>query len=147
MHAYSLRNGLPADGVAVVVVFRAARAAMTYLPSLHTADEDRAFFTEQLERYGSVVALAGDAVVAFAIHGEGWLHHLYVSPAHQTRGLGAQLLERVKSRASGALQLWTFAANSGARRFYERHGFTVVETTDGAGNQEKVPDVRYQWTR
>jgi putative acetyltransferase len=131
----------------VAAVFGAARARMTYLPALHTAEEDRAFFSEQLERYASVVALAGEAVVGFAIHGEGWLQHLYVSPEHQARGLGAELLERVKSRAPGGLQLWAFAPNSGARRFYERYGFVVVETTDGAGNQEKVPDVRYQWNR
>jgi GNAT superfamily N-acetyltransferase len=118
---------------------------MAYLPALHTAEEDRAFFSEQLERYESVVALVGDAVVAFAIHGDGWLHHLYVSPEHQAGGVGAELLERAKGRAAGGLQLWTFAANSGARRFYERHGFSAVETTDGSGNEEKVPDVRYRW--
>ena len=147
VQAYSLRDGSLADGVAVASVFRAAWAGMTYLPALHTPEEDLAFFSGQLERYESIVGLAGEEVVAFAIHGEGWLRHLYISPAHQARGLGGQLLERVKSRAAGGLQLWTFAPNHGAQRFYERHGFIVVETTDGSRNQEKVPDVRYQWTR
>ncbi|MDP9464580.1 MAG: GNAT family N-acetyltransferase, partial [Actinomycetota bacterium] len=41
------------------------------------------------------------------------------------------------------LQLWTFESNDRARRFYERHGFTAVEFTDGAGNEERWPDVRY----
>jgi hypothetical protein len=35
--------------------------------------------------------------------------------------------------------------NVGARCFYERHGFTAVEMTDGAGNDERQPDVRYAW--
>jgi hypothetical protein len=26
-----------------------------------------------------------------------------------------------------------------------RHGFDVAERTDGAGNMEKEPDVRYEW--
>jgi hypothetical protein len=30
-------------------------------------------------------------------------------------------------------------------RFYQRHGFVPVERTDGAGNEEREPDVRYQW--
>jgi hypothetical protein len=32
-----------------------------------------------------------------------------------------------------------------ARRFYERHGFVAVEHTDGAGNEEREPDVRFLW--
>jgi GNAT superfamily N-acetyltransferase len=49
-------------------------------------------------------------------------------------------------RAFGGLRLWTFQKNEGARRFYERHGFDVVEMTDGAGNEEHEPDVLYAWT-
>ena len=41
--------------------------------------------------------------------------------------------------------LWTFQKNEGARRFYERHGFDAVELTDGSGNMEREPDVRYAW--
>jgi ribosomal protein S18 acetylase RimI-like enzyme len=43
------------------------------------------------------------------------------------------------------LQLWVFQKNVGARRFYERHGFRLVELTDGAGNEENEPDARYEW--
>lgn len=32
----------------------------------------------------------------------------------------------------------------GARRFYERHGFVVVDATEG-DNEEGAPDVCYQW--
>ena len=34
-------------------------------------------------------------------------------------------------------------ANSGARRFYERHGFTAAKFGDGSGNEEKLPDIQY----
>jgi hypothetical protein len=44
------------------------------------------------------------------------------------------------------LQLWTFQSNVRAHKFYERHGFIAVETTDGSGNEEQAPDVRYVWT-
>jgi putative acetyltransferase len=42
------------------------------------------------------------------------------------------------------LRLWTFQRNAGARRFYERNGFAAVELTDGLGNEEREPDVRYE---
>ena len=57
-------------------------------------------------------------------------------------GIGQQLLERVLSE-SPRLELWTFARNAGARRFYERNGFVAVEFGDGGGNEEGEADVRY----
>ena len=42
-------------------------------------------------------------------------------------------------------QLWTFAANTGARRFYERHGFVATRRTDG-DNEEGAPDILYVWS-
>ncbi|GHD97675.1 hypothetical protein GCM10010339_00960 [Streptomyces alanosinicus] len=50
-----------------------------------------------------------------------------------------------KERSPGGLSLWTFQVNKPAHRFYERHGFTAVESTDGSGNEEREPDVRYVW--
>jgi ribosomal protein S18 acetylase RimI-like enzyme len=43
------------------------------------------------------------------------------------------------------LQLWVFAVNSPAIRFYVRRGFRVVERTDGASNEAKQPDARMEW--
>ena len=42
------------------------------------------------------------------------------------------------------IRLYTFQANLGARRFYERHGFSAIEFTDGEGNRERCPDVLYE---
>ena len=38
-----------------------------------------------------------------------------------------------------------FESNVGARRLYARRGLVEVERTDGAGNEEKAPDVRMAW--
>ena len=38
------------------------------------------------------------------------------------------------------------AGNTDARRFYERHGFTAVASSDGSDNEEREPDVRYERT-
>ena len=68
------------------------------------------------------------------------------SPRRRARGLGLQLLEKAKE-AYAELSLWTFQQNLRARRFYERHGFVAVTETDGADNEEKLPDVLYRWRR
>ena len=59
-------------------------------------------------------------------------------------GLGTRLLDRAKAERPDGLDLWTFQANTGARRFYERHGFVEVARTDG-DNEEGAPDVRLAW--
>jgi GNAT superfamily N-acetyltransferase len=69
-----------------------------------------------------------------------------VLPASQGRGIGTELLE-VAKHACERLELWTFQRNARARRFYEARGFTRVEQSDGARNEEKEPDARYLWTR
>ena len=53
---------------------------------------------------------------------------------------------QAKARAGGeGLELWTFQVNARARRFYERNDFVEAELTDGSGNEEREPDVRYVW--
>jgi phosphinothricin acetyltransferase len=76
-----------------------------------------------------------------------WLEHLYIDAAATGRGLGSRMLEVARAELRGEqIQLWTFQSNIGARRFYERHGFVGLQTTDG-DTEEKAPDVRYLWRR
>ncbi|GIJ75515.1 hypothetical protein Voc01_104320 [Virgisporangium ochraceum] len=71
---------------------------------------------------------------------------LYVAPGFTGMGLGSRLVEHAKARRPAGLQLWTFVTNTAAQRFYLRHGFVVAEATDGSGNEEQAPDVRFVWT-
>ena len=52
---------------------------------------------------------------------------------------------RRRSAGRAAFHLWVFQRNEGARRFYERHGLRLAALTDGAGNEEREPDARYEW--
>jgi GNAT superfamily N-acetyltransferase len=100
------------------------------------------------ERATWVVALERDGletVVGFLVLGAGWIEQLYLEPDHIGRHLGDHLMRLAKEQCPGGLQLWTFAVNAAARRFYARHGFVEVEHTDGAGNEEREPDVRLVW--
>ncbi len=77
--------------------------------------------------------------------GVGEIDQLYVDPPRQGHGLGTRLVDVAKHRYPVGLQLWTFQINATAQRFYERHGFVAVDRTDGSGNEEREPDVRYRW--
>ena len=140
-----IRPGSSEDADPVATLYGEVRAAMSYLPSLHTAEEDRRYFAAQLDEHSSLLAVSEGAIVAFAIFGDGWLHHLYVDNNHEGRGIGSELVSQTKARTRGALELWTFQMNARARSFYEHHGFKVVEETDGSANEERLPDVRYRW--
>jgi len=61
-------------------------------------------------------------------------------------GIGSLLLGCAKEEMD-EIRLWTFQRNAGARAFYQRHGFTAEEETDGTDNEEREPDVLYHWRR
>lgn len=144
-----IRPSSPDEADAVADVFLAARADSAEagrIPAIvGTEQAARAFIRRQYDE--AVMSVWDDegAVVALLITSPGWIEHLYVAPTHTGRGIGSALVDHAKKQASGPLELWTFQANDGARRFYERHGFEAVEFTDGSTNMERSPDVRYVW--
>lgn len=151
MIAAVIRPATGDEAPAAAEVFLAARRAMEDIaPMIHSADETRRWMREVVFREHDV-ALAG-AIMDGRIAGmmatrPGWIDHLYIHPDFQGRGLGTALLHDAQRGANGAfgLQLWTFQANAGARRFYARHGFVEVLFTDGSANEERIPDVKLAW--
>lgn len=142
----TIRPARPDDAPALAVILRTCfRVNLPFLPELHTAEADRAFMAARLAS-GDPVWVAEDdgAAVGFIILREGWVDHLFIHPEWQGRGLGPKLLAKALE-AGRPVQLWTFQQNVRARRFYEARGFRAVEFTDGEGNEEKTPDVRYLW--
>ena len=139
-----IRRATSDDADALGGLFVRARDRMAYLPRI--PDDDRPKLGGWIvERHEVWVSQEDDVIAAFAGLSPGWLDHLYVEPALQGRGLGGALLDHAQARQPQGLQLWVFQKNEGARRFYERHGFRLVELTDGSGNQEREPDARYEW--
>ncbi len=143
----SLRPARSADAPAITAVFQAARRiGLPYLPVLHTDAEDHAYFAMRVGRGGVTVAEAGDAVAGFLALDGDLVEHLYVDPDHQRRGLGGALLRAAQAARPAGLQLWVFQRNAAAIAFYEAHGFAIVESTDGARNDEREPDHRMAWS-
>jgi ribosomal protein S18 acetylase RimI-like enzyme len=141
-----IRRAEPADAGAVADVFIASFASLlSFLPRLHTHDEDRAFLYGLIQRVEVWVAEEGDAVVGFVAVSSAKVEQLYVHPDHQRRGVGRALLAKVKERQPQGFTLWVFQQNEQARRFYEANGMALVQLTDGAGNEEKTPDALYEW--
>lgn len=142
----AIRRAGATDADSLADIFVAARARMTYLPKLHTDEETRAFIGGLAARMEVWVVEVDDRVVGFAAINENWLDHLYVYPDAQNASAGSTLLSLVKTQRPGGFQFWAFQKNTGARRFYTRHGCREVEWTDGEGNEEREPDVRFEWS-
>lgn len=148
MSRFALRPAGLSDMPVVARLNRHVRSVcLTYLPNLHTPEEDLAFFQERVFPASEVwLAEAGAELIGFAGARLDWLDHLYVDPAWHGQGVGSALLSAVR-RSRTELNLWTFQNNDQARRFYERQGFRLIATTDGSGNEERCPDAHYRWVR
>lgn len=141
-----LRRATGEDAAAVAAVFLASFHATYDFPLAHSDDEVREWVRDRLIPEHEVwVADENGAVVALLALGPGWIEHLYVAPDRLGEGIGRRLVAHAKQRQPGGLELWTFQVNARARRFYEANGFEALELTDGSGNQERQPDVRYAW--
>jgi GNAT superfamily N-acetyltransferase len=136
-----------ADGVADVFI-ESFRNALPTVHRPHAEDDIRGFVRNLLiPEHECWVAVDADRVVGMMALKPGWVEQLYIATDRIGEGIGHRLLDLAKDNADDELQLWTFQVNDRARRFYERNGFEPVELTDGAGNEEREPDVRYLWRR
>ena len=119
----TFRRGTDPDARAAAELWlRARRAAVGAIPpTIHDDDDVRAWFASHVVRDTDLwlaVDAAGRPVGILVLNGP-WIDQLYVEP--------------------------TFASNTGAQRFYERHGFVATRRTDGRDNEEGAPDILYVW--
>lgn len=117
-----------------------------WMPVLHTGAETVSFCGSMIDRGWVTVAEENGRVVGFIARDGEWINALYLALDFTGQGIGLQLLNSAKA-GTDRLRLWTFQANSGAQAFYEREGFVETERTDGAGNDENLPDIAYLWTK
>ena len=147
---FLLRTAKLTDAPVIADVYLASRNTfLAYAPLAHSDADIHVWIETQLIPDASVtVAERGGEVVGFvatAVEGPPlWLDQLYVRPDSVGLGLGSKLLEHALAGVTQPVRLYTFQANAGARRFYERHGFKTVQFTDGQSNEEKCPDVLYE---
>ena len=69
------------------------------------------------------IRVGDDGVVkGFILVRDGEVKKLFVEPVLQSQGIGSGLLEYAVEHM-GAKMLWALEKNTGAIRFYQRHGF------------------------
>ena len=136
-----IRRATGEDVEQVVSIFEPSFARLDFLPSLHTHEENLVFFRRAIDE-GEAYLADGSGM---AIVHDDWLTHLYVHPDAIGTGIGHALFAHVMQLRPDGFQFWVFQQNERARRFYEEHGAVPMELTDGDGNEEKTPDVRYEW--
>jgi ribosomal protein S18 acetylase RimI-like enzyme len=140
-----LRRARPEDGPAVAELFGRSFGTLTFLPALHTAEEDLAYFGEVVAEQEVWLWEEDGRVLGFAALDATTLNHIYVEPDAHRRGVGSALFAHAQARRPAGFRLWVFQRNENARRFYERRGMRVVELTDGSRNEEREPDALYEW--
>lgn len=141
-----LRPARRDDGPSVADVWlRSFDAALPTVRRAHSDDDVRRWIRDVVvPREDTWVAETAGAVVGVLALSPGWIDQLYLDPRYRGRGIGDRFVALAQQRHPAGLELWSFQVNGPARRFYERHGFLAVERTDGAGNEEREPDVRYR---
>ena len=136
------------DAAGIGDVYMASFAATYDFPRAHSDADTRRWIAEVLlpsrEVWVATAAKQGPIVAMMALTDE-MLDQLYVSPGRTAQGIGSRLIGLAQSRRPNGLDLYTFQVNRGARRFYERHGFVEVASSDGSETEERQPDVRYAW--
>ncbi|HEX4225873.1 MAG TPA: GNAT family N-acetyltransferase [Pseudonocardiaceae bacterium] len=144
----TIRLADPADAAAIARIHLSSRAAtMPYLPPQTRGEEEVIRWVEEvvLTQCRVWVAVRDARILGYAALDGDLLEHLYLRPDARRKGVGTLLLDEVKRHSPTGLALHVFQQNTEARAFYAHHGFTVLDTGDGAGNMEHLPDMLLRW--
>ena len=134
------------------VYLRSRKELVACAPLVHSDEEVREWIRRHLIPAGrTTIAVIDDQVVGLlavstGADSRGWIEQLYVRPDWVGRGVGTRLLYRAKQDLAPPIRLYTFQHNQPARSFYERRGFQAIAFGDGSGNEERCPDVLYEWS-
>ena len=142
---FTLRRAAASDADEIANVYYASFRLLTFLPMFHTIEEYRWFVSNVTLKECEVTVVEDESgIVAFLARRGEEVRLLYTRPDRIGMGAGTQLIDAAKASGVSGLELWCFQANERARRFYEARGFYAIRFTDGADNEEQMPDIRYR---
>ena len=123
-------------------------ATMLYLPPQKRSHEQVTRWVRDvlLKQCRTWVAVRNAEITGYAALDGDMLEHLYLRPDVRRQGIGTLLLDEVRRHSPDGVSLHVFQQNTDARAFYERHGFTVLDTNGGDRNMENLPDMTLRWT-
>ncbi len=139
-----IRRGAAGDVAACASIMNAWIDSRDWMPRVHSPKEVEDFYRDFVFARREVWVI-GDPVQGYMSLDveKDMVMALYTAIPGQ--GVGKALLDHAKAHRK-SLELWTFVANEGARRFYAREGFAEVLQTEG-DNEEGLPDVLLRWDR
>ncbi|MFI1200754.1 GNAT family N-acetyltransferase (plasmid) [Streptomyces sp. BHT-5-2] len=143
-----IRLAEQADAAVIARIHMASRSAtMPYLPPQKRSHEQvtRWFRDVVLKQCRTWVAVRDAEIIGYAALDGDVLEHLYLCPDVRRQGIGTLLLDEARRHSPDGMSLHVFQQNTDARAFYERRGFTVVDTNDGDRNMENLPDMTLRW--
>jgi GNAT superfamily N-acetyltransferase len=117
-----------------------------WMARIHTRAQDIHHAGVMIAQGWVHVAEVDGRVIAILAREAADVHALYVAKDMRGHRHGRALLQAAQE-ATDHLWLWTFQLNDGAQRFYSAHGFKEAERTNGAGNDEGLPDIRFEWRK
>ena len=144
-----IRGAEEADAAVIARIHMTSRSAtMPYLPPQKRSHAQVTQWVRDvlLRECRTWVAVRDAEITGYAALDGDMLEHLYLRPDVRRQGIGTLLLDEVRRHSPDGVSLHVFQQNTGARAFYERHGFTVSGTSDGHRNMENLPDMTLRWT-
>ncbi|MER5753626.1 GNAT family N-acetyltransferase [Streptomyces sp. NPDC002088] len=144
-----IRFAAEADAAVIARIHMTSRSAsMPYLPAQKRNHEQVTRWVRDvlLKQCRTWVAVRDAEITGYAALDGDMLEHLYLHPDVRRQGIGTLLLNEVRRHSPDGVSLHVFQQNNDARAFYERHGFTVLDTSDGDRNMENLPDMTLRWT-
>ena len=144
-----LRNATTEDIDAIADVYLRSRTQLVaFVPFIHSLESLQEWVRNALLPKEHVIVAEEKGVIIGMMsltkdHGIGWIKQLYIHPEAVGHGIGTLMLIKAKSILGSPIHLFTFEKNTGARRFYERHGFKAIDVS--SDNEEKRPAVLYEW--
>lgn len=143
-----IRCAAEADAGVIARIHMTSRSAtMPYLPPQKRNHEQVTRWVRDilLKQCRTWVAERDAEIAGYAALGGDVLEDLYLRPDVLRQGIGTLLLDEVRRHSPEGVSLHVFQQNTDARAFYERHGFTVLDTSDGDRNMENLPDMTLRW--
>ena len=143
----AIRPATSADAPACAAILNAWIDETPWMPRVHAHEDVERHYREFVFQKRKVTVAEDDALSGYLAldKEEGFITSFFLKAEARGAGVGKRLLDDAKAGAE-MLQLWTFAANEGARRFYLREGFAEVDRSDG-DNEEGLPDILYRWPK
>ena len=123
----TIRKCTDSDLKSLFTVYQQARSEKFFKEQ---AKADFQSFKSILEDEEQYCALIGDQITAFisVYPPQSFVHHLYVLPVFQRKGIGSELINYIRKVYESPLSLKCEKGNKPAIQFYKRMGWEIFNT-------------------